>query len=48
MKRQEPISSSGFVNSYAVELKPSARQELESLSDTALARVIRKIQALAC
>jgi mRNA interferase RelE/StbE len=35
------------VNSYAVELKPSARKELESLPDTVLARVIRKIESLA-
>jgi len=35
------------VNSYAVELKPSARKELESLPNTALTRVIRKIESLA-
>jgi len=35
------------VNSYAVELKPSARKELESLPNTALSRVIRKIESLA-
>jgi mRNA interferase RelE/StbE len=35
------------VNSYAVELKPSARKELESLPDTVLTRVIRKIESLA-
>jgi mRNA interferase RelE/StbE len=35
------------VDSYAVELKPSARKELESLPDTVLARVIRKIESLA-
>ena len=34
------------MNSYAVELKPSARKELESLPNTALARVIRKIESL--
>jgi mRNA interferase RelE/StbE len=35
------------VDSYAVELKPSARKELESLPDTVLTRVIRKIESLA-
>ena len=35
------------MNSYAVELKPSARKELESLPDTVLTRVIRKIESLA-
>jgi mRNA interferase RelE/StbE len=34
------------VNSYAVELKPSARKELESLPDTVLARVVSKLEAL--
>jgi mRNA interferase RelE/StbE len=34
------------VSSYAVELKPSARKELESLPDTVLARVVRKMEAL--
>jgi mRNA interferase RelE/StbE len=34
------------VDSYAVELKPSARKELESLPDTVLARVVRKMEAL--
>lgn len=33
--------------SYAVELKPSARKELESLPDTVLARVVRKVESLA-
>lgn len=33
--------------SYAVELKPSARKELDSLPDTVLARVIDKIESLA-
>jgi mRNA interferase RelE/StbE len=32
---------------YAVELKPSARKELESLPDSVLARVIRKMESLA-
>jgi mRNA interferase RelE/StbE len=35
------------VASYAVELKPSARKELDSLPDTVLARVIDKIESLA-
>jgi len=35
------------VDSYAVELKPSARKELESLPDTVLSRVIRKIESFA-
>jgi mRNA interferase RelE/StbE len=35
------------VDSYAVELKPSARKELESLPDSALARVIHKVESLA-
>jgi mRNA interferase RelE/StbE len=35
------------VNSYAVELKPSARKEFDSLPDTVLTRVIRKIESLA-
>ena len=37
----------GFVNSYAVQLKPSARKELESLPDSVLARVVRKVESLA-
>lgn len=35
------------MDSYAVELKPSARKELESLPDTVLARVVRKVESLA-
>jgi mRNA interferase RelE/StbE len=35
------------VNSYAVELKPSARKELESLPNATLSRVIRRIESLA-
>jgi len=35
------------VDNYAVELKPSARKELESLPDTVLTRLIRKIESLA-
>ncbi len=35
------------MDSYAVELKPSARKELEALPNTVLTRVIRKIESLA-
>lgn len=35
------------MDSYAVELKPSARKELDSLPDTVLTRVIHKIESLA-
>jgi len=35
------------VSSYAVELKPSARKELESLPDSVLARVVSKLESLA-
>lgn len=35
------------MSSYAVELKPSARKELESLPDSALAPVIHKVESLA-
>jgi len=35
------------VSSYAVQIKPSARKELESLPNNVLARVIRKIESLA-
>jgi mRNA interferase RelE/StbE len=35
------------VNSYAVEVKPPARKELEALPDNVLARVVRKLEALA-
>ena len=31
---------------YAVEIKPSARKELDALPDHVLSRVIRKIQSL--
>jgi len=34
------------VNSYAVEVKPPARKELESLPDNVLARVVRKLESL--
>lgn len=34
------------MNSYAVEVKPPARKELEALPDSVLAPVIRKIEAL--
>jgi mRNA interferase RelE/StbE len=35
------------VASYAVELKPSARKEAEALPNTILARVVRKLEAVA-
>ena len=35
------------MNSYAVEVKPPARKELEALPDDALARVVRKLETLA-
>jgi mRNA interferase RelE/StbE len=34
------------VSSYAVELKRSARKELESLPDAVLARVVRRVESL--
>ena len=34
------------MSSYAVELKPPARKELEALPDNILARVVRKLEAL--
>lgn len=34
------------MDSYAVELKASARKELESLPDTVLARVVSKLESL--
>jgi mRNA interferase RelE/StbE len=34
------------VGNYAVEVKPSARKELEALPNTVLARVARKIESL--
>jgi mRNA interferase RelE/StbE len=34
------------VGSYAVELKPSAHKELESLPDRVLARVVSKLESL--
>jgi mRNA interferase RelE/StbE len=34
------------VAEYSVEVKPSARKELEALSDEVLLRVIRKIESL--
>ena len=34
------------MNNFAVEVKPSARKELEALPDNLLARVIRKLEAL--
>ena len=35
------------MNNYVVELKSLARKELESLPDTVLTRVVRKIESLA-
>jgi len=34
------------VNSYVVEIKPSARKELEALPDSVLSRVIGKMESL--
>jgi mRNA interferase RelE/StbE len=34
------------VSSYFVEVKPSARKELEGLPDTVLARAVRKMESL--
>jgi mRNA interferase RelE/StbE len=34
------------VSSYAVEVKPSARKELEVLPDQVLTRIVRKIESL--
>jgi mRNA interferase RelE/StbE len=34
------------LNNYAVEVKPSARKELEALPDNVLARVILKVESL--
>jgi mRNA interferase RelE/StbE len=34
------------VNNYAVEVKPSARKELEALPDNVLPRVVTKLEAL--
>ncbi len=49
MRRSKRISSSAavFVNNYAVEVKPTARKELEALPDKVLARVVRKLESLA-
>jgi mRNA interferase RelE/StbE len=35
------------VDKYAVQLKPSARKELESLPDNVLARIVIKLESLA-
>jgi mRNA interferase RelE/StbE len=35
------------VDKYVVEIKPSARKELEALPDNVLERIVRKIEALA-
>ena len=34
------------MNNYAVEVKPSARKELEALPDDVLSRVFRKVESL--
>ena len=34
------------MNSYSVEVKPSARKELEALPDNVLARVVKKMDSL--
>ena len=34
------------MNSYVVEVKPSARKELEALPDNVLPRVVRKMESL--
>jgi len=35
------------VVNYAIDIKPSARRELEKLSDSLIARLLRKIEGLA-
>jgi hypothetical protein len=42
LEKKKPISSglAASVHSYAVQIKPSARRELEALSDPLLARVV--------
>jgi len=35
------------VNNYTVDVKPSARKELEALQDNVLVRVVRKLESLA-
>ena len=35
------------MSSYSIEVKPTARKELEALPDNVLARVVRKLEALA-
>lgn len=35
------------MDSYAVELKSSARKELDSLTDSVLSRIVRKLESLA-
>jgi mRNA interferase RelE/StbE len=34
------------VDNYAVEVKPSARKEIEALPDSVLSRVVRKVESL--
>jgi len=35
-----------YVHNYSVEVKPSARKELESLPDNVLSRVLQKMESL--
>ena len=34
------------MDNYAVEVKPSARKEIEALPDSVLSRVVRKVESL--
>lgn len=49
MKKSKPIllGAAEFVGDYFVAFKPSAKKELEGLTDSVLARVVSKIGALA-
>ena len=40
------LKAGGFVSSYSVEVKPSARKELEALPHNVLARVLQKMESL--
>src|SRR5208283_902648 len=44
--RRTLSSAGGCVNSYDVEVKPSARKELEALPNNVLLRVVRKLESL--
>jgi mRNA interferase RelE/StbE len=35
------------VDNYSIEVKPSARKELEALPDPVLSRIVRKLESLA-